>query len=227
MMDLIEGFVLSTIYRQNVIYDLLQWSKTNLWVNPQKNVDYTECCKRFYIVKTLDRIGKLLFVEKNVINGLKCKPVVQIISEIPEYRLVTDTFVQFHGDFILDNIIKTSTDFKLIDWRHEFDNQLYFGDVYYDLAKLRHNLILNHENINAGLYTLEYKADEVIVDLKCNYFQIQQLNEFEKFVLENNYDLEKIKLLTAIIWLNMAPLYEGKFSEFLFYFGKYNLTLCL
>ena len=226
MMDLIEGSILSSIYRQNVIYDLLQWSKTNLWINPQKNIDYIECCKRFYVIKTLDRIGKLSIVQKNVINGLNCKPVEQIISGIPEHRLVTDTFVQFHGDFILDNIIKTPTDFKIIDWRHEFDNQLYFGDVYYDLAKLRHNLILNHENISAGLYTLEYRADEVIVDLKCNYFQIQQLNEFEKFVRENNYDLEKIKLLTAIIWLNMAPLYEGKFSEFLFYFGKYNLSQC-
>ena len=71
------------------------------------------------------------------------------------------------------------------------------------------------------------KDNEVIVDLKCNYFLIQQLTDFDKFVSENNYDLNKIKKITAIIWLNMSPLYSGELSEFLFYFGKYNLFISI
>ena len=57
---------------------------------------------------------------------------------------------------------------------------------------------------------------------------MQELNDFERFILEHNYNLYKVKLLTALIWLNMAPLYDDqKFSNFLFYLGKYNLFLLL
>jgi hypothetical protein len=187
------------------------------------------CCKRFYIDKTLDRLSKLTILqnEKNKINGLHCESIINIINNIPLETLLTDNFTRFHGDFILDNIIKTKDSYKLIDYRHEFDNQLHYGDTYYDLAKLRHNLYFNHSNIANNLFNIEYRNDEVIVDLKCNYFLIQQLSDFDKFVIENKYDLNKIKIITAIIWLNMSPLYDGKLSEFLFYFGKYNLSVSI
>ena len=112
-----------------------------------------------------------------------------------------------------------------MDWRQNFGGDLYNGDKYYDLAKLRHNIIFNHENISNNLFTKEIKDNEVIIDLKCNYTLINQLKDFDKFVLENNMDLQKIKILTAIIWLNMSPLHEYPLNEFLFYFGKYNLYL--
>ena len=132
----------------------------------------------------------------------------------------------FHGDLQFDNIIITPKgDFKLIDWRHEFDNQLEYGDKYYDLAKLRHNIIFNHKNITNKLFTIKIENDNVIVDLKCNYLLLQQLDDFDKFVIENKYNLYKIKILTSIIWLNMAPLYDGDLRFFLFYFGKYNLNI--
>ena len=67
--------------------------------------------------------------------------------------------------------------------------------------------------------------DNVNVDLKCNYTLINQLNDFDTFILENNMDLKKTKILTALIWLNMSPLHEYPLNEFLFYFGKYNLFL--
>ena len=47
---------------------------------------------------------------------------------------------QFHGDFILDNIIKTKNGYSLLDWRQDFSGLLRAGDMYYDLAKLNHNL---------------------------------------------------------------------------------------
>ena len=70
-------------------------------------------------------------------------------------------------------------------------------------------------------------TESVDVELKCNYTLINQLNDFDTFVLENDMDLQKIKILTAIIWLNMSPLNEYPLNEFLFYFGKYNLYLQL
>jgi hypothetical protein len=160
---------------------------------------------------------------------MDCTPIQVLIDTISTEMLCTDTFVQFHGDFILDNILlDSSNQFKLIDWRHEFDDQLTHGDVYYDLAKLRHNLILNHKNINNGLFEITYdEENNVIVDLKCNYFHMQQLEDYDRFIEENGYNMKKIKILTALIWLNMSPLYDGRFREFLFYFGKYNLAKLL
>jgi NDP-sugar pyrophosphorylase family protein len=232
MMEYVEGNILSNVYQNGIIYDVLNWAKQNLWRDVNVNNEYINCCKRFYITKTIDRINKLPLIskseERNIINGLKCINVIDKIKELPEALFTTNEFVKFHGDFILDNIIKTDSAFKLIDWRHEFDTQLEYGDIYYDLAKLRHNIILNHSNILQDLFTIEIAEDQVIVDLKCNFFLIQELNDFDKFVLENNYNLYKVKLLTALIWLNMAALYDDeKFSNFLFYFGKYNLFLLL
>ena len=226
-MELIDGEILSNCYENKIIYNLLNWSNKNLWNEKIVNPKYIDCCKRFYITKTLNRLSNLTFLEneKNLINGLQCKNIVNFIKELPENFLVNDTFTKFHGDFILDNIIKTKDSFKLIDWRHEFDNELYYGDIYYELAKLRHNIIFNHSNILNGLFKIEYKNDQVILDIKCNYFLIKQLEDFEKFVNENKYDMNKIKIITSIIWLNMSPLYDGKLSEFLFYFGKYNLFM--
>jgi hypothetical protein len=77
------------------------------------------------------------------------------------------------------------------------------------------------------LYDIVYNNDNIHIDLKCNYFLIQQLSYFDKFINENNFNLNKIKIITSIIWINMSPLYNGKLSEFLFYFGKYNLYLSL
>jgi hypothetical protein len=234
-MELVDGVILSEIYRNGIIYNLLQWARTYLWLNADKNTKYIDCCKRFYISKTLNRINDLPFLadEHSVINGMDCKNINVLIDTIPMELLCTDTFVQFHGDFILDNILLESTDeltykFKLIDWRHEFDYKLTHGDLYYDLAKLRHNLILNHKNINNRLFEIKYdKNNGVTVDLKCNYFHIKQLEDYDRFIEENGYNMKKIKILTALIWLNMAPLYDGKFREFLFYFGKYNLACLL
>ena len=84
---------------------------------------------------------------------------------------------------------------------------------------------MNHNNIMNKLYTFQTIDNNITVDLKCNYLLIQQLNDFDEFILNNSYDLKKIKIITSLIWLNMSPLYEYPLSDFLFYFGKYNLFI--
>ena len=229
IMEKVIGNLLSEYYNYGEVYNLLKWAKQYLWINKKRDSEYKQNCYNFYIVKTKNRINDLTFLnnEFEIINGLNTGKINDLIHSENMKILMTDTFYHFHGDFILDNIIKTNDSYVLIDWRHEFDNQLICGDMYYDLAKLRHNIIFNHKNILNELYEIFYNKESVTLDLKCNYFLVQQLNDFDTFIIENNYDLKKIKILTAIIWLNMAPLYHGKLSEFLFYFGKYNLYLSL
>jgi len=226
-MELVKGTILSEYYVHGEIYRLLAWAKKNLWVNESISTEHSKTSLKFYKDKTFDRIEKLPSIgkEANVINGIHTGCIKEALDMVDWPSLSTDTFYQFHGDFIMDNIIKTDAGYKLIDWRQDFGGNLHGGDMYYDLAKLRHNIIFNHRNIDSGLFTLDFVDDGVIVDLKCNYFLMNQLGDFDRFVADNNLDLKKIKILTAIIWINMAPLHEKNISKFLFYFGKYNLHL--
>lgn len=229
VMEKIEGVVLSEYYNHGEIYKLLTWAKNNLWINQNTKDEYKKNCYNFYINKTNSRINDLSFLcqEISTINGIDTDKISNLLNKVPSDILLTDTFYHFHGDFILDNIIKTKDSYVLIDWRHEFDSQLTHGDVYYDLSKLRHNIIFNHKNILNNLYEITYDNESVKLDLKCNYFLMQQLGDFDKFVNENGFDLKKIKIITSLIWINMSSLYDGLLSEFLFYFGKYNLFLSL
>jgi hypothetical protein len=230
VMEKINGTVMSDVYIHGEIYKLLQWGHRQLWSIKHSDKEFVEVCKDFYLTKTMKRIEStgILSNEKQIVNGIKTSNVLDLINKIDTTRLLTDTFTKFHGDFILENIIKTNTSYILIDWRHEFGNQLEWGDMYYDLAKLRHNMIFNHKNITDKLFTVSnVGGDEIIVDIKCNYFLMKQLEDFDRFVKEFHLDAYKIKLLTSIIWLNMSPLYESPLRDFLFYFGKYNLSLLL
>ena len=48
-----------------------------------------------------------------------------------------------------------------------------------------------------------------------------------QFIIDNGYDFKKVQVLTAIIWINMAPLHKYPFNKFLFNFGKLNLKKAL
>lgn len=56
---------------------------------------------------------------------------------------------------------------------------------------------------------------------------MRQLDSFDSFLNKYDYNKKKVMILNAIIWLNMAPLYENPLQEFLFYLGKFNLYLAL
>lgn len=220
-MEFVKGTILSDYPVYGQVKELLEWSKTNLWVDSRQDPSFLETCKKFYYDKTLERISKVTCVQSNVVNGIHTGSIHDVLKRIDFDKLSTDTFYRFHGDFILDNIIKTADGFCLIDWRHEFGNNLEYGDMYYDIAKLRHNIIFNHKNVSMGLFTYE----KGYADIKCNYFLIRQLEEFDEFVKSNGLDLDKVKIIMALIWLNMSPLYTGTLQAFLFHFAKFMLHI--
>jgi hypothetical protein len=57
--------------------------------------------------------------------------------------------------------------------------------------------------------------------VKYSYNVSEDLTKFkdiyEEWIIMNGFDLNKIKLLTAIIFLNMSPLHDDKFSKMLWY----------
>jgi len=216
-----EGKLFSKSVNRSKFINLLNWSGQNLWVSKVDPNIETKCYD-FYITKTKKRINQFLNGNQDkeeYINGELIPPINDLIDSIDTNWLCKGIPSQFHGDFILDNIIEIETGFTLIDWRQDFANDLEVGDMYYDLAKLNHNLAINHDIVNKNLF--DYSKDN------CYILINSKLNECKgvlySFIEEKGYDLTKVKILTSIIWINMAPLHEYPFNTFLFNFGKYNL----
>jgi hypothetical protein len=160
--------------------------------------------------------------KEEIINGLKVPSINDILDKIDFDIISNGIGTNYHGDLILDNVIETENGFKLIDWRQDFQGDIEIGDLYYDLAKLNHNLILNHNILSKKLYKIE-DNNEKKYDVLCssNLMECQEI--LFEFAKQNNLDCKKIKIITALIWINMSPLHEYPLNKFLFTFGKYKL----
>jgi len=216
----VEGKLFAKSVKRSTFLEFLEWTNNNLWVLKKKD-NFKEDCYEFYVTKTIKRINQYLkeIPEVSYINGEHIPSIYDLINSIDTTWLCEGIPSQFHGDFILDNIIETEDRFKLIDWRQDFAGNLEVGDLYYDLAKLNHNLTINHDLVNKKLF--DPSPDS------CHILTHSTLNECKEllhlFIKEKGYDLKKVEILTSIIWINMAPLHEYPFNNFLFNFGKYNL----
>jgi hypothetical protein len=210
---------------------LLTWAKKKLWrpVTEVSNQEFKKICRNFYFDKTKERVKRFLEAngikdETNIINGVSVPSVARLLDLVDFDWLTNTAQSQFHGDFILENIIKTKTGYCLIDWRQDFGGLLKAGDIYYDLAKLNHNLTVNHNLVNKDLFDIKVNDDRTV---ECDILVKSTLSDCRqvlfKFLEQEHLDRRKVSMLTALIWLNMSPLHHHPFNIFLFYFGKYHL----
>lgn len=227
--DLATGDLLSNVVNEKLFDSFLGWSLNKLWIKKEKSIEFKSNCEKFYIDKTINRLKKFLKDHEITdtttdINGYIVPPVLEMIEKIDKNWLCSDIPYQFHGDYILDNIIyNKENSFTLLDWRQDFGGDLNNGDIYYDLAKLNHNLLFNHDIVHNGLYFVKENDSKIRCDILRSDILTNCRTNLHKFIINNGFDLKKVSLLTAIIWLNMSPLHEPKMGRFLFYFGKLNL----
>jgi len=227
---IVESNLYASVISTENFEKLLSWSKDDLWKNVEFE-NFNSLCLDFYYHKTIERINKFCvhFPDDSIyINDLKIPKVSDLLKEIDFEYLANGIPVRFHGDFILDNILFDGNKFKLIDWRQDFQGTVECGDIYYDLAKLNHSLTLNHRVLDSQLFNIDYVGkDQIKLDILVPFMNKQCQKQYHKWIVDNNFDLKKIKILTCLIWLNMSPLHEYPLSNFLFNFGKYNLFMNL
>lgn len=230
----VKGDLYSEVAAPTNFREFLDWSKKYLWKREDEvsKEKFQEICRDFYVTKTQERIKKFLTASgvkdgKNIINGEEVPSVKDLLKKVDFDWLCTAEQSRFHGDFILDNIIRTKTGYTLLDWRQNFGGLLRSGDMYYDLAKLNHNLTVNHGIVNQNLFTIEINGKEVTCDILRKENLVQCQKTLFDFLERNGYDSKKVRILTALIWLNMSPLHHHPFDLFLFYFGKLNLWRAL
>jgi hypothetical protein len=65
------------------------------------------------------------------------------------------------------------------------------------------------------------ELEEGSTAINYDYFVSEDLYEFREhykdWLANNGYDLNKVKLITAIIFLNMSPLHDEKFGKMLWF----------
>ena len=229
-----SGELYSQVVQPSDFKTFLKWTQDKFWKD-EDEVDaaaFSKACRSFYEDKTKKRIAQ--FLETNnlqdtghVINGEPVPSLEEMLAKVDFDSLSKGLQSRFHGDFILDNFLKTEDGYSLIDWRQDFGGLLRSGDRYYDLAKLNHNLTVNHRIINQDLYSVS--SDGTVV--QCEIMRPSTLVEcqavFFDFLTAQGYDAHKVRTLTALIWLNMAPLHHHPFNFFLYYFGKLHLWRAL
>lgn len=226
-----DGVVASKVINPVIFKNILDkfFCKDNILElsDEEKLAVYTD----FYKNKTNSRINKFC-AERNCkddlvrINGLDCLPAMLLIDLIDwEYLSKNGIFTQhYHGDFHLENILVQNNNFVMLDWRQNFGKSEY-GDMFYDLAKMWHSLIVNHNMVCNERFTIR-KEKEIFIDIDRTFVDTECETVLKDFISSflNDESIKQSRLLTALIFLNIAACHIGLYSDFLFYLGKYMIN---
>lgn len=234
----IDGQTLYSIINSQLVTDFLEWAKLNLWkrekLNEKELEEFKIACKEFYYDKTIKRL-KMFYEKKNIedgwnnINGILVPPLKDLFKKINWEKIYDGTPSNFHGDLQFDNVLVTRDEksnlqkFVIIDWRHDFGGLTKYGDLYYDLSKLYGGISLSYQLIKEGKFSFDISGSSVYYNFFIKNDLIEAKEEYERFLLRNKFDLDKIKIITAIIYLNMSPLHQDPFDLMLYYLGKKRL----
>ncbi len=231
--DFIQGTTLYADNNPSLFNKLLFWLETKLWT-PAPDVvpaHMQTLCRSFYYDKTRARLGEYDKKYANSIaytslNGQPIENIHNLIRDIPwdELYLGLPTFI--HGDLQFDNILhdKETEQFFLLDWRQDFADEISFGDIYYDLAKLMGGIIINYDYIKAGLFRVTEEWSNLYVDFAQRFNGTYYLNSLEQYINKRGYDFRRVRLLVGLIYLNMSPLHHPPFDKALHALGRMILT---
>jgi thiamine kinase-like enzyme len=188
-------------------------------------------CSKFYRDKTLERVE--LFYKNfgtrdgtQPVNGVAMPTLSSLLAQVDWDGLSDGIAGRFHGDFHFENILWNEADqrFVFLDWRQDFAGDLEIGDIYYDLAKLLHGLIVNHGLIAQDRYSASWTDARIDFDLHRRQILVECEQRMAAWLGAAGYDRQKVWTLTALIYLNIAALHHHPYSLLLYALGKSMLT---
>lgn len=228
--DFVKGDVLSKCISKPLFESLLEFSK-KFWIkrdlNEEEARDFQISCMNFYREKTYKRVEQFYgrFGRKdnaNIINEVEYPALEELLKKI-DWNYIADGIPgQFHGDYHFENIIYNpdTDDFKFLDWRQSFEKSLDIGDIYYDFAKLNHGMIICHELIAKDMFSVKWEGEKVTYDFARKQSLVECEELFAEWLKGNGYDDKKVRILTALIFLNIAALHEETYAQLLYSLGK-------
>ena len=232
--DYVDGVTLYNHYNIKTFKLLLKFLENNLWNDKtNKTKDYSKICKNFYLNKTKKRIkifkSKHPFLDKSgyIYKGSKILKINDIFKEIDWKHIFNGVPNFIHGDLQFDNILLKKNNFTLIDWRPNFGKNLLIGDRYYDLAKLLGGLVINYDLIKKNEFKFKINKNKINLIIPHRDKTNELISFFENYLRNKGFDINKVRIITGLIFLNMAPLHHDPFDKLLFVYGKYFLQKTL
>lgn len=202
-----------------IIKSLLIKVNKALWlkINDTERIDLTKECKVMYFEKPMARLSEWQeweIIRKNhtfKVNGNQIDNVELTIKSITDYLSVNHKPVlgTVHGDFHFGNIFFDEAEkiFKLIDPRGSFGSQKgIMGDVYYELAKLRHSYHGMYDAILDGLYTIEVNDQDY--KLKIGPQRLHHIEAIDNLISELGYDLNFVKMIEFTILISLISMHS-------------------
>tara|TARA_B100000902_G_scaffold217806_1_gene206997 strand:+ start:4205 stop:6100 length:1896 start_codon:yes stop_codon:yes gene_type:complete len=227
--DWVHGSTLYELNELELFKDFINLYFSNIeLVNPNK-----KDLKKFYEDKTKERINKFIEIYGQnyydgsfTINDIEYPSLRSTIDSFDFDTLLENKFTSnFHGDLQFDNVLYGSGKFYYIDWRDSFGSSIDSGDVYYDLAKLNGGILMPY---NLMKFEKNIVFNENNNHINFSYKNIEGmdkiLNYFKEKLSENNFDYKLVIKLSALIYINMAPLHDEKFGKVLWFKGLEQLN---
>jgi len=234
--DYVRGEMLSNISDEKLMRKFLDDCQENLFVRKEvKNREtFVSNCEEMYEWKTKERVLKLFGTELDkvsFINGIEVEPIEDMLNKVDWdwfYENAIPSY--FHGDLQPENILYDGDKdkFVLIDWRQRFGNSTMIGDVYYDLGKLYHAIMINGQSILKDMFSYKRVGSNATVEFYAKSNLVYFMDIFKKFCKDNEYDWDSVELLGILQYFNICTLYDnfkdGRYGNFLFLYGKYLLA---
>jgi choline kinase len=233
----IQGNVMSKcvsipVFKQLLNASKIFWKEAQLTADERKN--FYDNCMVFYKIKTYKRVKQFFdtFEKEDtptVINHVWYGTTTDMLRQVDWDYIAKGLPGQFHGDFHFENILynEATGDFEFLDWRQNFGGSLSVGDIYYDLGKLLHGLIMCHELVAKDEYEISWEGNEIIYDFNRKKILVECENYYYKWLEKNGFDVNKVKTITALIFLNIAALHHYPYSLVLMALGKEMLQMAI
>ncbi len=194
----------------------------------EQKESFSQTCMAFYKEKTYKRVRQYFATferidSEEIINGEKISTIIDLLDQVDWNKVSEAIPTQFHGDLHFENILVNTNGkslFTLLDWRQDFGGGLEYGDLYYDLAKLNHGIIVSHELVDKDLFSVTQKLTHIQFDFLRKQSLVDCEQYFKTWVTQKGYDYKKVRMMTALIYLNIAALHHAPYCFFLFYLGK-------
>jgi hypothetical protein len=211
---------------------LLDWTAATVWDDRSGGAEFEDAVRRFYGEKTLTRLAAYLAERGGaeppsglVINGITTPTVAEAVARELDGLVAAAVPSGFHGDLHEGNVIAGPDGYRLIDWRDDFGGLGDRGDRLYDLAKLLHTLELPESVMTAGTFATVEAGDGLLVRHPDTEQRQTARAAFWRWCADHGLDGHTLGIVDAIIFVNMAPLYEPALGDHLYRLGRWLLEV--
>jgi dTDP-glucose pyrophosphorylase len=143
------------------------------------------------------------------------------IKEAGEELVQSPKIGIIHGDLCFSNILFDINNqiVKLIDPRGSFGKVGIFGDMRYDLAKLRHSIHGLYDYVVSDLFEVSIDQNKIISKIFSNNTPDYLVNTFDSLLDKLEYKVNEIKFIEGCLFLSMLPLHKDNIKRQLMMFS--------